>query len=574
MKKTLIILLTVLIIGAGGVGAYFYYTSTQNKATTTEIKKAQPSAEKETTAKETDNNKLPPIESDDKYAKQLALTVEEYADAIYLLSAIVNVDTDTITPETWDEMINTNYGQWKSVNQGASIIYDYLSKDEASILKTAYAQDTFGTDDEKEVQLEGENILVKDTMKIVNETSKDPVLKRIMEKWKLKDSRQAMDMLEYARKDYQKNLNADLNLTATRAYLLSKVRDTSFTTVAAMGLVASGGTLATAGSAGAWGFVEYEAAANLAFNGADMLLEAGENGYIIDNRFGKSLFRRARKLNKIPNTILGFLSLRNMKKKADLASNMITIYGYGDGVRKLMADQKDMGEEQLYNLAIDPNKDYVAVKRDPKALNDYKNPDKVLETLIQLVPPGTYLVDGEPVVVPGLNPENTVNESEIIPTVPEPKQEDLPIGPTIESLRLGDYRAESTIVDKQTGIPSKGVMEFHITEDNEPYGIITYTTDGTANIQMGGGPAVKTTVKGTMTSELTGSFDPQTQTLVLNGSYTANNTSTAQGQTVPTTDTGKITVNGTWNNGAFSGVINVTSNMGFDRTVKWTATKL
>ncbi|MCD6109724.1 hypothetical protein J7J83_03125 [bacterium] len=567
MKKTIIFLLVVIFFSAIGIGIYFYINNQQNEDAKEEQTTQIEDNSKSDLEEEKKEESLPPIVSDDEYAKELMLAVEDYADAMYLLSAIVNIDTTTIEPETWKNMIDNNYDQWKSVNTRSKRIYKYLDGNEVRIFKTAYAQ-------ENEVNLQTENPLTSETMKIVNETSKDPILKRIMKKWDLQDSRSAMDMLEYARKDYQENLNADLNLTATRAYLLKKVRDVSFTTVAGLGIVASGGTLAAAGSSSAWGIAEYTAAANLTFGGADMIFSAGEKGYIIDNRFGKAFFKEARKINAIPNSILAFTSLKNLKKKVDLASNMITLYGYKEGIEKLITDQKNIGEEQLYNLAIDPNKDYVGINRDPNSLKDYKNPDKVLETLIQLVPPGTYIVDGKPVVVPGLNPKNTVDESEMMSQVPEVNDEDLPVGPTKESLRIGDYSTKTTIIDKQTGIPSEGLMEFHLSEDKDPYGTITYTTDGSAKIQMGGGPAVQTIVKGTMTCDLTGSFDPLTQILSLSCPYTANNTSTTNGQTVPTTDTGTITVKGAWTNNTFSGTISVNSNMGFDRTVEWTATKL
>lgn len=567
MKKFTYALLVALLIGTAGTGIYLYSSGYFGDKSGETIKE---SANKNlVTAEEEDKEeKIQPIESDQEYAQELSLVMQDYADAMYLLSAILNVDTDSIKPEVWKDMLDSNYDQWKSVNERSKRIYDYLNKDISASAETAYAQEN------TEVSLQEENPFLSETMKVVNETSKDPILKRIMERWNLKDSRQAMDILEYARKDYQENLNANLNLTATQGYLLSKVRDISFTTVAGLGIIASGGTLAAAGGQAAWGFAEYEAAANIVFTGADMIFDAGEKGYIIDNRFGKTLFRKAKKYNSLAGNALAFMSLRNLKKTSDLAGNMVTIYGYGHGVNNMLSDQKALGTEQLYELAIDPAKDYVGVERHPEKLDEYKNSDKILETLIQLVPPGTYMVDGKPVVVPGLNPDNTVDESEVQAQIPEVSEEDLPVGPTMESLRIGDYKAETTIIDKQTGIPSEGVMEFHLSEDKEPYGTITYTTNGSAKIQMGGGPAVQTTVKGSLTCNLTGSFDPLTQILSLSCPYTANNTSTTQGQTVPTTDTGTIDVKGAWTGDTFSGTISVNSNMGFDRTVEWTATKL
>jgi hypothetical protein len=572
--KILIPLIIFVVIAGGG---YYLYTNDYFAGT----------------GRIQDEKALKDIQTEDEYVAALANVVSGYADAHLQLALIFNTDPERVDFETWQSWVSENLKKWEEIEKNAEAIIKYLDNQEnstsgLSFINTASAQsfmpDRIDFDpasvlpleqDQPQfilplVDYEGDEFesgarevefidpslnLYHQAMKTAEEAPKGETIKAVMERFGYKDARVAASLLESARNlDTRKWENvAEANDFLSKG--ATTIKNSSFTTVAVAGVVVTGGQLLTATTT----VGKVWAGVNLAFGGADLVLQAGEKyNTIVDNRSGATYFKEGRENIKFINNVLGFVGLGS----GLTGVNLITVSGYGESAVKYMdeinrteEDTTIIAEKQLFMTDFGYGNQEVSLSYKGNFTNPYENnPELLMASLEALFPKGAVVKIDDVYIQVGTHP------SQPNQIVAVPQEQDIK-----DSSFSGGY----VLTDPTTGINTTGNLSFQIASGGEISGFSELTIDGTVTMR-----GLTTTVSGSGSAQITGSYDNVKNEIYMGGNYNLTSVSTTSGQSVQMSDSGTLVFKGTMSEfNVFSGDLTLQSGRGTTLTTNWSANK-
>ncbi len=601
MKSLKILIPIIVVIGIAG-GAYYLHVNNYFSDTDKPI----------------DDQVLKEIQDEDEYVDVLADVVSGYADAYVQLALIFNTDPERVAFETWQGWVSENLEKWQEVEKNAEAVIKYLDSQEdvasgLSFLSTAkahsfmpdkiefdpasvlpppqdypqfvlpvidYEGDEFETG-AREIEIIDPSLnLYHQAIKTAEEAPKGESIKAVMERFGYEDARTAASLLESAR-DLETRRWED---TADANNFLSNgattIKNSSFTTVAVVGVVVTGGQVFTATTA----VGKVWAGVNVAFGGADLVLQAGEQyNTIIDNRSGATFFRQGRENISPVNNVLGFFGLTSGVR----GGNLITLYGYGESAVKYMDDIDQKKEDttieedrQLFMTDFGDGHREVSLSYNGNFTNPYENnPELLMASLEAVFPKGAvlkvddvYIKVGDPDDINLLLSHLDIDEIEEEEDVYEPEDtepETVPADPQEQYVEEGSFSGSYVFTDPATGTDTVGTLNFRFSSGGEISGSAEFSSEGSIT-RMG----VVTTFSGSGSAQITGSYDNVKNEIYMGGNYNLTSVSTTSGQSVQMSDSGTIVFEGTMSEfNVFSGDVTLQTSMGPTLTATWRADK-
>jgi len=601
MKAFKIIIPILILLGLAG-GGYYLYVNNYFSPKTSDNQTTENETAEESKAPETPSTTL---KNDDEYAVALGNIVMDYEDAYIQLAVIFNTDPENVPFETWDKWVKENLTKWEKIEKDSGNIVAYLEKQnpneismEFSLIPTARAQSVIPD----KINITTDNINIPDQPVLINPLDtvsgeeqeldvgskitpfdeeilqtaegapKNEQIKAIMQKFGFKDAKTAMMVLEQTRAkftDQWKDAAASYKILSSGA---DTIKNASFTTVAVLGVIVSGGQIFTAatGAARLW------AGVNTVFGGADLVLQGGEEvSAIIDNKDGQTYFKNGRENLKPINTLIGFI---NLKDGLIDGGNLVTVEGYGEAASDFF-DQvnKDNAnatpeQKQLFILNFGEGNSEATLGYDGNFKNPYENdPAKLMADLEKVLPKDSKVKINDTYVTIG-SEEDMMKLMGIEPIVqPETPQvetsdtppAETPAGPTPSGTFSGGFSFFEPIAK----VTYNGVLNFTIGDKGTITGNTTITLNDTVTTQ-----GIVTSLKGTGTAGLTGSFNNETLEINIGGNYSATGSSTTEGYTMKSSDSGTIQFTGLMTGfNVFTGKAVMQSNAGSTTSMDWTA---
>ena len=530
------------------------------------------------------------IKDDNQYIATLGDVVSDYADAYLQLALIFNTDPENVEFSTWQSWVSANLIKWKNIEKNAENIIKYLDNQENSsssfsFINTANAQSFLPNKDDfdpysvlpvdqgqmqftlplidyegsefesgaREVEFIDPSLNIHyQAIKTAEEAPKGEAIKAIMEKFGFEDARVASTLLETARNFETRKWENVVEANDFLSNEATTIKNSSFTTVAVLGVVVTGGQLLTATTTAG----KVWAGVNVAFGGADLVLQAGEQySIIVDNRSGAALFKQSRENIKPINNVLSFVGL----KGGISGGNLITIHGYGesllkyiDSVLKTEEVTKTPSDKQIFMTNFGDATREVSLSYNGNFTNPYDNPEYLKARLENIFPKDAVVKIDDDYVKIGFRP--SISET----TVPVPQEQ--------EDKNLS-YSGEYVLRDPTAEIDIVGGIVFQIGSGGDIFGSSQLSVDGAVTMR-----GLTTTVKGSGSAEITGSYDNVKNEIYMGGNYTITTTSTTSGQSVPMTDSGTLVFKGTMSKfNYFSGDLTLQSGMGSTLTTSWSA---
>lgn len=562
------------------------------------------------------------IQDEDEYTAALADVVSKYADAYVQLTLIFNTDPERVDFATWQGWVSENLEKWEEIGKNAEVIIKYLDNQEnqedstskLSFINTAKAQSFMPDEIEFDpdsvlppeqdhtqftlplVDYEGDEFesgarelelidpslnLYHQAIKTAEEAPKGESIKAIMERFGYEDARVAASLLESAR-----NLDTRKweDTADARGFLSSgatTIKNSSFTTVAAVGVVVTGGQVFTATTLAG----KVWAGVNVAFGGADLVLQAGEQyNTIVDNRSGATYFRQGRENIKTINNVLGFFGLTSGVS----GGNLITVQGYGESALEYMddIDQKEddatvAAEKQLFMTDFGDGNQEVSLSYNGNFTNPYENNPELLMASLETVFPKDAVLkvddvyvkvgDANDIKLLGISPdldelkdeEDVLDEPETIPAVLQEQN--------IEAGAFsGGFSGGYVLTDPTTGINTIGTLNFQISPKGEISGSSELSIEGSVTMR-----GLTTTASGSGSAQITGSYDNDKNEIYMGGNYTLTSVSTTSGQSYSSSDSGTLVFEGAMSEfNVFSGDVTLQSDTGSKLTTTWNTNKL
>jgi len=345
--------------------------------------------------------------------------LQEYADATYLFSAILNTNPEKVSFEDWKKFIEENKTQWEKLEKESKEFLENLEKEsqKESFILPVFAAEEVELGIPKEVlEKELENIFREGIKITAEEAPRGEKIKSVMETFNL-SAKEAQKILEDLYQTEAKEYENKAKFYGKMAKISKEVKDISFLTVAAGGVILSGGEVLAAKSILAKG-VGY---LTLSLEGADLALAIGEKGAeIIDNRKWQTAFSQAQENLGVITNVLAFVELKEGLKKA---GNLITIYNFAETANSFLKEaEKIKGTPINYTLSLKvestkEEKVKFSLKKDKELYQNYflSSEKEIFDKYLSVFPEGSYLINGREIEISKTLPKKEKEASKETP---------------------------------------------------------------------------------------------------------------------------------------------------------------